>query len=287
MVRLLGPGDEAMLERLFARHADSSMFLRSNLRAAGLVDRGQRFEGTYAGIVDGAELAGVAAHYWNGNLVVQLPAAGDAADRAVREAVAASRRVVAGVVGPAAQVTRARDALGLAGHPVTMDSTDDLFVLELAHVVVPPALRDGLVVCRHPRDGELDLVAAWRVAYTEEVLGMTRTSELEADCRAQIESLHARGDHWVLDAGDAVVSYSAFNARLPDAVQIGGVFTPPPLRGRGHAAAVVAGQLLAARADGVARAVLFTDRDNLSARAAYARVGFHIVGDYKLLLFAV
>jgi hypothetical protein len=60
-VRILGPGDEERLERLLAAHADSSMFLRSNRRAAGLVDRGEPYQGTYAAALSGDDVVAVAA----------------------------------------------------------------------------------------------------------------------------------------------------------------------------------------------------------------------------------
>ena len=60
--RVLRPGDEAGLERFLARHADVSMFLRSNLRRAGLVDRGAPYQGTYAAAFEGGEMVGAAAH---------------------------------------------------------------------------------------------------------------------------------------------------------------------------------------------------------------------------------
>jgi len=97
---------------------------------------------------------------------------------------------------------------------------------------------------------------------------------------------HERGTDWLLLAGAAPVSYSVFNAMLADIVQIGGVWTPPELRGRGYARSVVAGSLLAARKQGIARAVLFADPANAAARRAYLSLGFRIVGDYGLVLLA-
>ena len=38
-VRTLGPGDDTVVGDFLARHADASMFLRSNLLAAGLATR--------------------------------------------------------------------------------------------------------------------------------------------------------------------------------------------------------------------------------------------------------
>lgn len=42
----------------------------------------------------------------------------------------------------------------------------------------------------------------------------------------------------------APVSLSAFNASLPDIVQLVGIYTPPELRGRGYAQRAVAGSLI-------------------------------------------
>jgi predicted GNAT family acetyltransferase len=91
------------------------------------------------------------------------------------------------------------------------------------------------------------------------------------------------GTAWVLEADGALVACQQFNATLPDVVQVGGVWTPPDLRGRGYGRAVVAGALLAARADGVRRGVLFTGEWNVSAQRAYEALGFARVGDWALL----
>ena len=80
-----------------------------------------------------------------------------------------------------------------------------------------------------------------------------------------------------------LVSYCCYNARTAEAVQIGGVWTPVALRGRGYARAVVAGALQAAASEGVSRGVLFTPETNLPARRAYESLGFSVVGDYGLI----
>ena len=91
---------------------------------------------------------------------------------------------------------------------------------------------------------------------------------------------------WVVVIGDTIVSTTAFNATLPEVVQIGGVYTPPNLRGRGYAQAAVAGSLLFARQQGVKRAVLFADKDHPTSTLAYRKIGFVDGGDYALVMFA-
>ena len=82
-----------------------------------------------------------------------------------------------------------------------------------------------------------------------------------------------------------MVGSGCFNARLPDVVQLGGIFTRPEDRGRGYARRLVAGMLQHARADGAPRAVLFTGQDNLAAQRAYEAIGFEPIGLYGLVLW--
>jgi len=284
-LRLLRPGDEAALDTFLARHADTSMFLRSNARSAGLTDRGQPMQATYVAVLDGERIRGVAAHCWNGMVLVQAPDAADA-PAVAREAVRRSRRTVTGFSGPWSQVVAAREALGLGAAPTTKDSRDELYVLDLTRLVVPPELASGTLRCRHPTESELELLADWRVRFAVEALGATDGPDLRQASTDDVRLQHDRGTDWLLLAGAAPVSYSVFNAMLPDIVQIGGVWTAPEFRGRGYARSVVAGSLLSARKQGIERAVLFADPTNEGARRAYLFLGFRIVGDYGLVLLA-
>lgn len=284
-VEILGPGDEERLDRFLAVHSDSSMFLRSNWRAEGMADGGAAFDGRYVAAVRGGEVVGVAAHYGNGMVALQAP--GGRAGVLAGEAVRASGRAVRGMVGPRAQVEEARAAMGWDGREAALDSSEELYGLELEALVVPDALREGRVRCRRAEAGDVGVAVAWRVAYSIEALGSRPGEELEREARVSIEREIGRRDLWMLfDEAGGAVAMSSLNARLPDRVQVGGVWTPPELRGRGYGQAVVAGQLLELRAAGVGRAVLFTDAENWPARRAYERLGFVRVGDYGLLLFA-
>jgi predicted GNAT family acetyltransferase len=79
-----------------------------------------------------------------------------------------------------------------------------------------------------------------------------------------------------------LVSLAAFNAVMPEIVQIGGIYTPPGQRGRGYARAAIAALPLDAHQRGVERAVLFAG--NPSAIRCYERLGFRRVGDFGLVL---
>jgi RimJ/RimL family protein N-acetyltransferase len=282
-VRVLRAGDETLLETFLARHADSSMFLRSNLRLGGVVDRGRRHEATYAAAFARRAIVGVVAHGWNGDLVLQAPVL---VAEVARAAAAASRRPVDGFIGPWEQTLAARTALGLDSVPAQFARRQELFALDLHDLRVPPALADGQLRCRRPVPADLPVLVAWRAAYRREAFNSEDRPDLISRSRQEVEAGIAGGTAWVLEDGDHLVAYQQFNARLPDAIQVGGVWTPPELRGRGYARAVVAGALLAVGAEGIRRAVLFTDDDNAPAQRAYLALGFERVGDYGIILLA-
>ena len=280
-VRLLGPEDRDALAAFLERHTDSSMFLRENLSRGGLVDRGEPFQATYAGAFDGT-LRAVAAHTWLGYLVVQAPVHAAAV---AREALARSRRALKGINGPWAHVVEARGGLGLTDRPAAFDSRDGLFALVLGELVRPPGLDAAGVRCRRTADADLARITRWRMAYSIELLNAPDGPALEAEAGADMARHHRDGTAWVLERDGELVAFSAFNARLPDVVQVGGVYTPPEERRRGYARAVVAGSLLAAAREGVRRAILFTGEDAVASRRAYEAIGFRQIGDYGLVIF--
>ena len=70
-IRVLTEADQPRLVELLLQHLESSLILLSNVDRAGVVDHGQLFQATYAGRFDAAgALTAVAAHYWNGNVLV-------------------------------------------------------------------------------------------------------------------------------------------------------------------------------------------------------------------------
>jgi GNAT superfamily N-acetyltransferase len=278
-LRQLAAGDEALLEEFLRAHADSSMFLRSNLRRAGIAYEGERYQATYAAAFRDGRVIGAAAHCWNGMVLLQAPE--QTADVA-QACVAWSGRPITGLAGPAEQVHRARVALHLENAATAMDSDEERYALDLSAIIVPPALSGGTVTWRAPHSGERDTLCAWRMAYDIEVSGATDSPESRHRSATALDAQIADGNAWVATQDGVPVSLSAFNATLPDIVQLGGIYTPPELRGRGFAKIAVAASLIAARDRGVSRAVLFTD--NPSAVRTYEAVGFRRGGDYSLVL---
>ncbi len=278
----LGPGDEARVDAFLRRHADSSMFLRSNLRRRGLVDGEERFQGLWLGAVRGDALVGLASKFWNGIVQVQAPGL---SGRIARAVALASPRPVRGVLGPWDQVLAARAALGLARAACTLDSREELFTLALPDLVPPKALEQDSLQVRRAEARDIELLTAWDTDADVAQLGSERTAELIEENRAATARFVRDGEQFVLECEGLPVSTCTFNAVLPDCVQIGGVWTPPELRSRGHARAVVAGALRIARSEGVSRSILFTGEHNHPARRAYLALGYEIIGDFGLVLF--
>jgi predicted GNAT family acetyltransferase len=125
----------------------------------------------------------------------------------------------------------------------------------------------------------------WRFAYEVESLGRYPDDEVaRAQSDAWVDAQIDDGVAWVAVAAGTPVSFSGFNATLPDIVQLGAVYTPPACRGRGYARAAVAHSVAVGKERGATRAVLFTK--NPSAVKSYEAVGFRRAGDFGLVLFA-
>jgi len=275
VIRILRPGDGEAVEAFLAPRASTSMFMRSNVLRGGLEDRGQPLQATYAAAFQAGRIAAVAAHCWNGMLLLQAP---EQLRAVAIAAIEASGRTLKGISGPADQVRAARDALGVRDPSV--DDADALYSLELSQLRIPDLLSS--LRCRHPEASELPQLIEWREEYLTEIGLGARGPSVREQARSGIELLQAQGAHWVLEEAGALVSYTAFNARLPDIVQVGGVWTPKALRGRGYARCAVAHSLLEARAAGARRSILFTNRPD--AVRAYEALGFRRSGEYGLLI---
>ena len=285
-IRILQEADEVALEAFLLPRVESSKFLIGNMRLAGLVDTGQRYGGTYAAAFEGPEIIAAAALFWNGNLITQAPVHLEAVWRATLQAAG---RPLCGLLGPDDQIsvvkaTLALDDAATTSGAIQLDQTDKLYKLPLHELVVPDHLRSGRFQGRRMERRDLDLLAEWRAGFEVEALGEENSPELRRVLRDDMERLLDEGQTWILEDQGTPVSTSAFNTAIAEAVQIGGVWTPPELRGRGYGRAVVAASLLDARARGAGTAILFTGEDNVPAQKAYEALGFRHIGDYRLIL---
>lgn len=187
-------------------------------------------------------------------------------------------RGIQGFIGNRTQVRSLQSAISLDDAEAFLDHDEPQFLLNLSEMPVP----DGPGQIIPIADAPGATVRTWMLDYQMNALNMA-----EQPARAVVENSYttycANQSHVVLMDGDTPISMTGFNARLPDIVQIGGVYTPPQLRGRGYARRALALHLEQVRAQGVTRATLFAA--NASAVAAYEAIGFTKIGEWTLCLF--
>ena len=282
--KILEPGDDDALKCFLAPRLDSSLFLYSNLLAAGLVDTGEPYSGSYAAAFDGLDMVAVAGHFWNQTTVLQAPVQLPAL---IRLAQQASGRPLRRLVGPDGQVVEAIQELGLTGAELQMDESEKLYSLELSDLIVPDLITTGRARGRRIRAEDEELVAEWRLAYYREMHLEEDSDELREMARRSVKTEIASGRTWIVEVDDRPVSCTSFNATVRDEgiagiVQVGGVYTPPDQRSQGYARAAVAASLLDARSDGYGKSVLFTGISNTPAQKAYQALGFGLIGSYRI-----
>jgi uncharacterized protein len=89
---------------------------------------------------------------------------------------------------------------------------------------------------------------------------------------------------WGLFEGDRLISIAAYNARVDTIAQIGGVYTQPDYRKKGYASRTLQSLIAESYAvHGLETLLLFTDENNLPARALYERLGFQETGNFGLI----
>ena len=195
-----------------------------------------------------------------------------------RAAEALKNRDLIGIIGPADQARSLQNALGLENVPTTLDHDEPQYELALENLVIP----DGAGQIVPLADADRDEMIAWRTAYDIEALN-TPIDEAGPIATRDYENYIANQSHVTLVDGDTALCTTGFNARLPDIVQIGGVYTPPNLRGNGYARRAVALHLQQAKQQGVTRATLFSANENASR--AYQAIGFTYIGEWTICLF--
>lgn len=264
------PDDAEAIERFLQGYAETSMFLRSNLRRFGPCG-GDNAIATRMW-VQGDPIQGVIGISTAGYVLLQMPH-GVTAD--VRDALAGQN--VKGITGAAQQVTDVAQALGVAQRDeMEAHDVEPLYRLELADLICP----EGPGQLRTLTEDDIETFAPWRRAYRDEVDGAGGDLEdARKDIGRWIEDRRLR----VLEDQGQPLCLTGLNATLPDMVQIGGVYTPPDLRGRGHARRAVALDMVACRDAGVRTAILFAAGP--AACRAYEAIGFRHIGSYQLLMF--
>ncbi|WP_353472969.1 hypothetical protein PVT71_02760 [Salipiger sp. H15] len=272
MIRRALPGEEAALDAFLADHAETSMFLRGNLAAAGLGDSTHRLATTCHVWPAAGPIRAVFGRTPQGYLMCQAPDAPPEVFGAYAEAIGESP--VASVTGPPGQSAALIAALGFAGEDFRLNHVEPLYRLDLAAL---PACDDRV---RIPSEEDVPLLAEWFFDYAADIGVAGRDDAARKTARDRAEHCAAGRSLRLLIEDGTPVAMSDVNAEVADIVQVGGVFVPQGLRNAARGRRVVQAQLLEARARGIRSAVLFAN--NPAAARAYEAIGFGHVGGYRV-----
>jgi predicted GNAT family acetyltransferase len=136
------------------------------------------------------------------------------------------------------------------------------------------------------RPDELDILLPACVAmFTEEVGVSPIGPDGGAGYRARVNELVRAGRSFARIEHGRVIFKAEIGAVTPLACQVQGVWVPPGLRGRGHAAHGMAAVVAEARRSVAPVVSLYVNDFNGPARAAYRKVGFTEAGTFMSVLF--
>lgn len=256
--------DKPLIKRILHTDLAGSMFPLVNLRdhgLDGLAPRAMRMWLT-------PDHRGVAGLTNDGTLLLQAPQARPADWAGLLRSL--DGLSMTGLIGPAPQIRPALKGLGQEKARMTSSSTMPGFWLTLDALKMPE-IAEGLEL-RPTHIVDRAFLTKWRAAYLIEAQSLppARARDMaEADIGSYLEAHHFR----LLMFGQNPVAMTGFNAVLGDVAQVGGVFVPPNLRGRGLARAAIGLHLEEARDHGLRHACLFAASER--AARTYRALGFH------------
>jgi uncharacterized protein len=226
-------------------------------------------------VQDGRQVVGAALRTPPFNVVVAQPES-DSVLGALAEAIDDE---LPGVVGalPEAETFAAAWTAKTASTPRRRMSTR-IFALERVRPV------SGVAgVMRAAVEKDRPLLVDWLQAFGDEALP-------EGEARGEAESLvdHRLGAEdagLVLWEDGGPVSLAGYGGSTPNGIRVGPVYTPPELRGRGYASALVADLSSALLAEGRSFCFLYTDLANPTSNRIYERIGYEAVCDSAAIAF--
>ncbi len=187
-------------------------------------------------------------------------------------------RDLPGVMGPVEEVRAfVEERAARGGPPGHLHSSERIFRLR---AVLPPRPVGGHSRVAGP--GDRELVVAWVEAFMREALGDVDPAQVAADTDRWLAGRGRKIHLW--ENGD-LVSLCGVGGPTPNGIRIGPVYTPPVLRGRGYASALVATVSQAALDEGRRFCFLFTDQANPTANRIYQAIGYEPVRDTDSYVF--
>ena len=149
----------------------------------------------------------------------------------------------------------------------------NLRAFELTEVIPAPQVPGRLRVAV---EADLPLAERWYRAFHED----TRTTASGLPPEEVARRTVRAGRHFLWEDGGPV-SQAAASGRTPNGARVGSVYTPPDLRRRGYATALVAALSRSLLADGRRFCFLFTDLANPVSNSIYPKIGYRPVADFR------
>ncbi len=152
-------------------------------------------------------------------------------------------------------------------------------IYELRKVIPTESNRGAL---RLATENDIDLVAPWIFAFTQEALSGGEMAEARESATSKINER----DIYLWEDGQPV-SMAAKSRPTATGIAVNMVYTPPELRRRGYASACVAALSQLLLDTGWKFCCLFTDLSNPTSNHIYQQIGYAPVGDFNEYIFEV
>jgi uncharacterized protein len=133
--------------------------------------------------------------------------------------------------------------------------------------------------------GDKELLLEWMTAFGDEVLEESDPGRLEARSMVEHRLRSADGGFLLWEDSGEPVSVSGWGGPTPNGIRVGPVYTPPELRGRGYATALVAELSQTLLDTGRTFVFLYTDLANPTSNAIYERIGYVRVAESAMIAF--
>jgi predicted GNAT family acetyltransferase len=137
------------------------------------------------------------------------------------------------------------------------------------------------LIIREPQYTDMDALAALQAGYEKEEVLPAAAEFNAAVSRLNTERIYAKEHMLVAELNGRLVGKINTNAATFTRCQVGGVYVEPAYRGRGIASRMAGAFTvkLIAQGKGIS---LFVRKSNSAARRVYQRLGYQILGDYRI-----
>ncbi len=271
------------IDKYLTPHTAYCMFMRNNIYNSGVEYANKPFHGDYYGSFnEHGFLNGVLAHYWNGNIMMQANDL-DILSDLVGKFVQTNTREIRGILGEEIQALSVIKQLGIDSLRFAVNYAEDLFSVQLQKLIEPQALIKHDYKILPASKASTSILKNWLAAYHIEALGADGGSpNFVNTIDIDVQNTLISQNRWVLLHEGIPVSLCGFNAEIPEAVQIGPVFTPIEFRNNGYARVLLYLCLQQAKHRQIKEAILFTS-DKYASRV-YTSLGFEKIGKYRLAI---